>query len=337
MRIAVDAMGGDRGPEIVAKGAIEAARTDPSGLSVVLVGDRDHLEPVVKKHGLPNIEVAHATEVIDPSEPPAAAIRKKKDSSIAVAYRLLKQGKVDALVSAGNTGAVVAGALVTIGRLHGVSRPAITTFYPAAGRWAVILDVGANSECTPKNLLQFGLMGSAFAESLLDIEKPRIGLLNIGEESSKGTETIQGAYKLLGDSTVNFVGNVEGRDVMRGEVDVCVCDGFVGNVVLKFSESILSYTRDLFRREIKKSFRARMGAVLMKSVFDAFRNRLDYAEYGGAPLLGVNGVVIICHGKSSIRAIKNAILMAQRCIKNDINGHIEERFKKSVSDLARVT
>lgn len=336
MRIAVDAMGGDLGPEIVAKGAIEAARTNPSDLTVVLIGDRGRLETIVSRHSLSNVEIEHASEVIDPSEPPATAIRKKKDSSIAVAYRLIKEGKADALVSPGNTGAVVAGALVTIGRLHGVSRPAITTFYPAAKRWAVMLDVGANSECTPKNLLQFAIMGSVFAEQL-DIDNPRVGLLNIGEESSKGNQEVREAWKLLDMGGVNFVGNVEGRDVLRGDVDVCVCDGFVGNIVLKFSESILSYTRDLFRREIKKSFRTRIGALLMKPVFNAFRNRLDYAEYGGAPLLGVNGVVIICHGKSSMRAIRNAILVARRSVKNDINGKIEARFKRLVNDLANVT
>jgi glycerol-3-phosphate acyltransferase PlsX len=337
VRIAVDAMGGDLGPEIVAKGAISAARLYPSDLIVVLVGDRSRLDPVVRKEGLPNVEVAHATEIVGMSEPPASAIRKKKDSSIAVAYRLLKEGGADGLVSPGNTGAVVAGALVTIGRLHGVSRPAITTFYPAAKRWAVVLDVGANSVCTPKNLWQFGVMGSVFAEYQLDIEKPRVGLLNIGEEKSKGTEVIQEAYTLLESGGLNFVGNVEGRDIMKGAVDVCVCDGFVGNVVLKFTESILSYTRDLFRKEIKKTLRSRIGAVLMKSVFHAFRTRLDYAEYGGAPLLGVNGVVIICHGKSSMRAIKNAILLARRSVESDVNGHIEERFKGLVSNLAKVT
>lgn len=331
-------MGGDRGPDIVARGAIEAARANPDDLEVVLIGDRAQLDAVIGKYGVPNVQAAYSTEIIEMSEPPAAAIRKKKDSSIAVAYRLLKEKKVDALVSAGNTGAVVAGALVTIGRLHGVSRPAITTFYPAAKRWAVMLDVGANSQCTPKNILQFAIMGSVFAQYQLDIENPRVGLLNIGEESSKGTETVQGAHKLLrAGGGVNFVGNVEGRDVLRGDVDVCVCDGFVGNIVLKFSESILSYMRDLFRMEIKKSFRARLGAFLMRNVFASFKGRLDYAEYGGAPLLGVNGVVIICHGKSSMRAIKNAVLLARRSVKNDINGHIEEHFKGIVSKLAKVT
>jgi glycerol-3-phosphate acyltransferase PlsX len=328
-------MGGDRGPEIVAKGSIEAARTDPE-LTVVLVGDSSRLQPVVKRSGLSNLEVVHASEVVGMSEAPAAAVRKKKDSSIAVAYRLLKERAVDALVSPGNTGAVVAGALVTIGRLHGVSRPAITTFYPAAKRWAVMLDIGANSECTPKNLLQFAVMGSVFAEYQLDIEGPRVGLLNIGEESTKGTKMVRDAHRLLTDGAVNFVGNVEGRDVLQGNVDVCVCDGFVGNVVLKFSESILSYTREHFRKEIKKTFRARLGAFLMKSVFVSFRNRLDYAEYGGAPLLGVDGVVIICHGKSSMRAIKNAILVAQRSVKTQVNEHIEERFKELADAFAKV-
>jgi glycerol-3-phosphate acyltransferase PlsX len=305
----------------------------------VLVGARDQIEPALKKSGGNHrqIDIAHASEVVGMSEAPASAIRKKKDSSIAVAMRLLKEGKADALVSAGNTGAVVAGSLVSIGRLHGVSRPAIATFYPTSSRAAIFLDIGANSVCTPKNLVQFGVMGSVFAEYHLGIKDPRVGLLNIGEERSKGTDMIRAAYDLLKRVDLNFVGNVEGRDVMAGKADVVVCDGFVGNVVLKFSESILSFTSQMLRQEIKKSVRAKLGALLLKDVFSTFRLRLDYAEYGGAPLLGVNGVVIICHGKSSPRAIRNAILMAQRFVSYGINEHIEERFRGSVSSLAKVT
>jgi glycerol-3-phosphate acyltransferase PlsX len=336
--VVVDAMGGDRGPEVVARAGVEAARTDPD-LNVILVGDESRLRDVIRTLGSPqdNVEIVHADDVVGMSESPASAIRKKQNSSIAVAIRLLKDGKAQALVSAGNTGAVVAGSLVTLGRLHGVSRPAITTFYPTQSRSAVILDIGANSECTPKNLFQFAVMGSVFAEYLLDIESPRVGLLNIGEESSKGTDMIKEAYGMFESDLINFVGNVEGRDIFAGEADVVVCDGFVGNVVLKFSESIFSFTSRMIRVEIGKSTMAKIGAFLMKRVFKSYRSRLDYAEYGGAPLLGVRGVVIICHGKSSVRAIRNAISMARRFVDNDINEHIEERFKGSVSSVAKVS
>ena len=339
MRIAVDAMGGDRGPDLIARAAVGAIEARPSDLEIILVGDRGQIEPTLRKSARnnPRIQIAHASEIVGMSEAPANAIRKKKDSSIAVALRLIKAGEADALVSAGNTGAVVAGSLVSIGRLHGVSRPAIATFYPTSKRPVVFLDIGANSVCTPKNLVQFGIMGSVFAEYHLGTKEPRVGLLNIGEEKTKGTDMIRSAYDLLKDVQLNFVGNVEGRDIMAGQVDVVVCDGFVGNVVLKFSESILAFTSQMLRQEIKKSFRAKLGALLLKPVFSTFRQRLDYAEYGGAPLLGVNGVVIICHGKSSPRAIRNAILMAQRFVSYGINDHIEERFKGSVSNLAKVT
>jgi len=332
-------MGGDRGPDLIARAAVGTLEAQPSDLDIVLVGARDQIEPVLRKSGAnhPKIQIAHASEIVGMSEAPASAIRKKKDSSIAVAMRLLKAGEVDAFVSAGNTGAVVAGSLVSIGRLHGVSRPAIATFYPTSKRATIFLDIGANSVCTPKNLVQFGVMGSVFAEYHLGIKDPRVGLLNIGEERSKGTDMIRAAYDLLRGVDLNFIGNVEGRDVMAGKVDVVVCDGFVGNVVLKFSESILAFTSQMLRQEIKKSLRAKLGALLLKPVFSTFRQRLDYAEYGGAPLLGVNGVVIICHGKSSPRAVRNAILMAQRFVSYGINEHIEERFKGSVSGLAKVT
>lgn len=331
-------MGGDRGPDVIAKAASDVARSD-SDLNIILVGDESRVQRVLKRTGsdVANLEVVHASETVDMDEPPATAIRKKKDSSIAVAMRLLKEKRADALVSAGNTGAVVAGSLVTLGRLHGVSRPAIATFYPTSKGWVVMLDVGANSECVPKNLLQFGIMGSVFAEYQLDIHSPKVGLLNIGEESSKGNDLVREAHQLLSTAPINFIGNVEGRDVFARQADVVVCDGFVGNVVLKFSESILSFIGDFVRHEIKKRTLAKIGAALMKGVFSSFRSRLDYAEVGGAPLLGVNGVVIISHGKSSVRAIRNAISMAQRFVKCEINGHIEERFDRKVSNIAKVS
>lgn len=339
MRIAVDAMGGDSGPEIVAAAAIEAARSDPSNLVVVLVGDRERISPFLG-HGpsIPsNIEVVHASEAVGMSEAPASAVRRKKDSSIGVALRMLKGREVDGVVSAGNTGAVVAGSLVTLGRLHGVSRPAIAMFYPAMRGWVVVLDIGANSTCTPKNFLQFGIMGSVFAEYHLRVKTPRIGLLNIGEERSKGTDIVKEAYELLESSRLNFVGNVEGRDVFADVVDVVVCDGFVGNILLKFGESIVSFTTNVLREEIKKSPLATLGALMMKGVFRSFRSRLDYAEYGGAPLLGVNGVVIISHGRSSVQAMRNAINMARRFVTYDVNRHIEESFRETAGQVARVS
>ncbi len=332
-------MGGDSGPEVVAAGAVEAARSDPANLKIVLVGDRRTIESVLNRERArpSNIEIVHASEAVDMSEAPAGAIRKKKDSSIAVALRMVKERQVDGMVSAGNTGAVVAGALVTVGRLHGVSRPAIAMFYPTVKGWVVVLDIGANSSCTPKNLLQFGVMGSVFAEYHLGVSAPRVGLLNIGEERSKGTDIVKEAYTLLESGQVNFIGNVEGRDVFGGVVDVVVCDGFVGNILLKFGESIVSFTTNVLREEIRKSFLAKFGAMLMKGVFSSFRSRLDYAEYGGAPLLGVNGVVIISHGKSTVHAIRNAIKMARRFVAFDVNKHIEDRFTETAGRVVKLS
>jgi glycerol-3-phosphate acyltransferase PlsX len=322
-------MGGDKGPEVVVAGAAEAAREYPGRFEILLVGDRERIEPslgLFDSTGAP-VEIVHATEVIGMSESPVSAIRKKKDSSIRVATRLVKDGRAGAVVSAGNTGAAVASALVTLGRLHGISRPAISTLWPNKGNGAVVLDVGANYECTPKNLLQFALMGEAYARYMLDVDEPRVGLLNIGEERSKGNELVRDSYVLLERADVNFVGNVEGRDVFEGAADVVVCDGFVGNIILKFSESIYSFLSHMVRSEIDKGFIAKAGALLMKGAFGNVRSQLDYAEYGGAPLLGINGVTIISHGKSSSRAIKNAVLAAGKSIETEINRHIEERLK----------
>jgi glycerol-3-phosphate acyltransferase PlsX len=339
LKIVVDAMGGDKGPEVVAKAAFEAIKSDSSSTGIILVGDKRVVEDALdsQRANHVGIEVVHASETIAMSEAPASAVRRKKNSSIAVAMRLIKEGKADAMVSAGNTGAVVASSLVTLGRLHGISRPAIMTFVPTARGGAVVLDVGANSECTPKNLLQFAMMGSVFVKYQLQTDKPRIGLLNIGEESSKGNEMVREAHKLLEASDVHFVGNVEGRDVFSGAADVVVCDGFVGNIVLKFSESILAFVSHLMRQEIKKSMMAKMGAMMLKGVFSSFRAQLDYAEYGGAPLLGINGIVIISHGKSSVRAMKNAIILARRFAEYDINGHIENLCKGMVNKPANVS
>ena len=338
MRIAVDAMGGDEGPPVVVQGALAAVRENPESLVVVLVGREDEIRPHLRGYEGNHIEVVHADEVIEMSEPPATAFRKKKKSSIAVAVNLAKEGRADGVVSAGNTGAVVATALVTLGRLHGVSRPAIAALYPTKKGGTVILDVGANHECTPKNLVQFAVMGRVFAHYHLGIEEPRVGLLNIGEERSKGNDLVRDTYGLLEAAhDISFVGNVEGRDIFDGAAEVVVCDGFVGNIMLKFSESIYSFLAHMVREQIRKGTLAKTGALLMRGAFRSVQAQLDYAEYGGAPLLGVNGVAIISHGKSSPLAIKNAILAAAKSVRTEINMHIENRFRETDGNVATAT
>lgn len=337
MRIAVDAMGGDTGPRVVVPGAIDAAKARPGELKLLLVGREEEIRPLLGDVDPQWVEIIHASENIEMNEAPAQAIRNKKDSSIAVALRLIREGRADAVVSAGNTGAMVAGSLLTIGRLHGISRPAISTLWPNKQHGAVVLDVGANHECTPKNLVQFAIMGSVFSRYHAGVAKPRVGLLNIGEEKSKGNDLVRESHALLEkDPRIHFVGNVEGRDVFDGAADVVVCDGFVGNVILKFSESIYSFLAHLVKDEIRRGTMAKAGALLMKPAFGSVRARLDYAEYGGAPLLGVKGVVIISHGKSSRRAIRNAILVAAKSVNANVNRHIEEQFSPGTPHVVEV-
>ena len=331
MKIALDAMGGDEAPIGIVDGAFEAAREASGRVEVVLVGKRDVIEGYIDARRLdaPNIEIVDAPEVVEMSESPATAIRRKRASSIGIAMNLHREGKVAAVVSAGNTGAVVASSLLTIGRLPGIERPAIAIYMPTKNGGTVLLDGGANSDCDSHNLLQFGFMGSVYAEAFPGKGKPRVALLSIGEERSKGNELTRGAYGLLEKSGLNFVGNVEGRDVFAGKADVVVTDGFVGNVVLKFTETIVSYINSLIKEEIGRHAFAKIGAAFMKPVFRGVKRTLDYAEYGGAPLLGVNGVVIISHGKSSSRAIKNAILAAERFVAGGVNEKIRRKTEGS--------
>ncbi len=331
MKIALDAMGGDDAPAGIVDGAFEAARA-ASGLEVVLVGKRDVLDSYIAgaRFSAPNVEIADADEVIGMSESPSTAIRRKRGASIPVAMNLHRSGAVQAVVSAGNTGAVVASSLLQLGRLPRIERPAIAIYVPTRQNGGtVLLDGGANADCDPHNLLQFAFMGSVYAETQLGKRAPRIGLLSIGEERSKGNELARSSYELLERSGLNFVGNVEGRDVFAGNVDVVVTDGFVGNVVLKFTESIIYYITTLIGDEVRRRPLAGIGAALMRPVFRAVKRTLDYAEYGGAPLLGVNGAVIICHGKSSSRAIKNAILAAQRFVAGGINDRIRQKAEET--------
>jgi len=331
MRIALDAMGGDKAPVRIVDGAVEAVRETKGRVEVVLVGAREAIERyIAEQHWSTEfLDIVDAPEVIGMSESPATAIRRKRNSSISVAMKLQKEGGASAVVSAGNTGAVVASSLLSLGRLPGIDRPAIAIFMPTRNGGTVLLDGGANSDCNPHNLLQFAFMGSVYAETILGRVTPRIGLLSIGEESSKGNELTRQAHELLLQSDLNFVGNVEGRDIFVGSVDVVVTDGFVGNILLKFTESIIYYINSLIKEEVVKSPMAKIGATMMKPVFRSLKRTLDYAEYGGAPLLGINGVTIICHGGSSSLAIKNAILAAERFVTGGINSIIRTKAEES--------
>ncbi len=329
MHIALDAMGGDFGPEELITGAILAIKQ--AGIKITLVGDAGLLQSYVNKNSegagcAPLLEIVHASEVVHMDEYPVDAIRRKKDSSIMVAFELVKQGQADGVVSAGNSGATLAAALRKLGRVKNVSRPGIASMFPTLKKPVTIMDIGANVDCRPLHLLQFGVMASAFSE-LYKIKKPRVGILSIGEETGKGNNLVRETYELLEKSSLNFIGNVEGRDVYKGDVDVIVCDGFVGNNILKVSEGLADAILQMLRSEISKSLLAKIGYFLAKPAFRRFKKRVDYTEYGGAPLLGINGTGIVCHGKSNAQAIKNAILEAVRMVENNIKDKI-------IADLA---
>lgn len=322
MKIAVDAMGGDYAPLEVVRGAVAAARTD--GAEVILVGDPTEIDRVGREAGLPcpGVEVVPASQKVEMGEHPAAALRQKKDSSLAVAAHLVREGRAGALVSAGNTGAAMAFSLFTWGRLAGIERPAIAAPFPTVEGFAVLIDAGANAEVKPRYLLQFAQMGSVYAESVYGRVRPRVGLLNVGTEKEKGTPALQEAYKLLAESDLNFVGNVEGRDVPLGIADVIVCDGFTGNILLKFAEGLAGGLMHLLKKELLGSPRTKLGAYLARPAFTALRRRMDYTEYGGAPLLGLKGLTIISHGSSNAAAIRNAIRVARESLERDVCGKI---------------
>ncbi len=324
-------MAGDHGHEELIAGALLAV--EQTGLGVSLVGDEtllrtslENLAPDKKSAGL--LSIVHSSQVIAMNEHPVDAVRKKKDASIMVAFDLVRSGAADAAVSAGNSGATMAAAMRKLGRLGSISRPGIASMFPTLKKPVVLMDIGANVDCRPQHLLQFAIMASAFSK-IIDIPNPRVGLLTIGEETGKGNSLIKETYPLLAQSSLNFIGNVEGRDVFQGNVDVIVCDGFVGNICLKVSEGLAEAAMLMLRDEILKSLPAKIGYFFARHAFKSFRKRVDYAEYGGAPLLGVNGVGIICHGKSSSQAIKNAILEAAKMVKRNVNRDILESLAAS--------
>jgi glycerol-3-phosphate acyltransferase PlsX len=315
-------MGGDNAPAVEVEGAVQAAAESDGGIEIVLVGRSDGIRSELSRHArtdLP-ISVAHADQVITMEESPANAVRRKRDASIVVATALHKSGEVDGVVSAGNTGAVVASTLLGLGMLPSVRRPAIASLFPTVGEPAVVLDVGASIDSKPSDLLEFAMMGDVFAHYVLGREEPRVALMNIGEESSKGSELVQQAHGLLSECGLNFIGNVEGRSFFRGKADVVVCDGFVGNVMLKLTEGVLDILTNALSGDGQREALASLA------------RELDYAEYGGAPLLGVNGVVIIAHGSSSSKAIKNAIKVAARFVDTDLGGKIVAKLKGVVAE-----
>lgn len=315
-------MGGDHGVSVVLEGAVRTARR--SGVSLILVGRKEVVEEELSKlntDGL-DISVHDARDVAAMDDKPSDVLRRKKDSSIQVAFRLVKEGKADGVVSAGNSGASLACGMFILGRIKGIERPALATVLPTEKKPLVLIDVGANVDCKARHLIQFGIMADVLAKDVLEIERPKVGILSIGEEEGKGNALVLDAYEMFAKSSLNFVGNVEGRDLFLGNMDVVVCDGFVGNVVLKLSEGLAFSLGRILKTELKKTILSSIGTLLSMRAFRRFTRRVDYAEYGGAPLLGLNGIAIVCHGSSNSKAISSAVDMAATFIRNRSNDHL---------------
>ena len=339
LTIAVDAMGGDHAPKSEVEGAIHAA--SEYSVRVILVGPEDLVRQELERHpqasGLP-IEIRHASEFITMEDSAAKAVRSKKDSSIKVASRLMRDGQARGVVSAGNTGAAMVTAKISQGMIRGVDRPALASAFPTVkGTPVVVLDVGANVDSTPEMLAQFAVMGEVYSRIIFHNRVPRVGLLSIGEEEHKGNDLTRAALPLLKALPINFIGNVEGRHVFSGEADVIVCDGFIGNVTLKVSEGIVELIIAMLRESLEATVRRKLGAVLSRDAFRELKKRVDYSEYGGAPLLGVKGVNIICHGRSNANAIKNAIRVAAEFAQGRVNEKIEAELERSAASKMAAT
>ena len=329
MKIAVDAMGGDNAPSVIVDGAVKAA--SDLGCRILLVGPKEVVEAELGRHDTSrlNIDIVHASQIVGMDESPAVAFRKKKDSSITVGVKLVKNGEADAFVSAGNTGAVMAAGSLLLRTIPGIGRAAIAATLPTAKGYSMLIDAGANVDCKPRTLFEFGIMGSAYAAHMLDKKEPIVGVLSIGEEESKGNDIVREAASLLQKSGLNFIGNIEAKEVYRGTVDVIVCDGFVGNVSLKVSESVAEMIGNALKSIFSRNLRTRLGYMLIRPYLDEFKKRIDYHEVGGAPLLGLNGTVIISHGSSKARTIANAIKQAERFARMDVNGKIRGVLENS--------
>jgi len=320
IKIAVDAMGGDHAPLEIIKGSLLAITEYK--VHIVLVGVEETIKPILaeltggKKNN--KISIVHAPEIVGMSESPAAAFKKKKESSIAIGLNLLKQGEVNAFVSAGNTGAVMAASTLTLGRIPGIERPALSVILPSDNHRVLLMDIGSNVDCKPEQLVQFAIMGDCYARLVMGVKTPRIGLLSIGEEEEKGNQLVQATFPLLKEEKINFIGNVESREIFVDRADVVVCDGFMGNSLIKFAEGLVTYFLTYFKKACRKSPLAILGALLLRPALRRFKKDTDYEEFGGTPLLGINGVSVISHGKSEAKAIKNAIRNAVEAVQSNM-------------------
>ncbi|AIS52563.1 phosphate acyltransferase PlsX [Thermoanaerobacter kivui] len=331
MKLAIDAMGGDHAPEEIIKGSLEALHHFDD-VEIVLIGNKEALEKLQGKNE--RLRLVYTTEVITNNESPVNAIRKKKDSSMVVGLELLKNDKVDAFLSAGNTGALMAGSLLILGRLKGIDRPALAPILPTREGAVVLLDAGSNTNCDAYNLMQFAVMGHVYAQKMFGIERPRVGLFNIGTEEGKGNDVIKRAFEGLKKTKLNFIGNVEGRDIPYGVCEVVVCDGFVGNAILKSMEGIASVIAHLLKEEFKRNIFTKLGALLVMGGLKRITKKMDYTEYGGAPLLGIKKPVIKAHGNSKAKAIFNAIKQAKTFVDNDVLNHIKEEIESMGDELS---
>ena len=322
-------MGGDNAPSVIVDGAVKAA--GDLGCRILLVGPKEVVKAELSRHDTSqlNIDIVHASQIVGMDEAPSVAFRKKKDSSITVGMKLVKNGEADAFVSAGNTGAVMAAGSLLLRTIPGISRAAIAATLPTAKGYSMLIDAGANVDCKPRTLFEFGIMGSAYAAHMLDKKEPIVGVLSIGEEESKGNDIVREAVSLLQKSGLNFIGNIEAKEVYRGTVDVIVCDGFVGNVSLKVSESVAEMIGNALKSIFSRNLRTKIGYMLIRPYLDEFKKRIDYHEVGGAPLLGLNGTVIIAHGSSKARTIANAIAQAERFTRMNVIAKIRSVLENS--------
>lgn len=328
MQILIDAMGGDKAPDEIVKGCIDAIK-ESDEFDLVLIGDSEKIKSILdeNKCNSSRIRILHSDEVITNEDIPTKAIKTKKDSSMMIGLKMLKEKEGDVFISAGNTGALLTGALLVLGRMTGVDRPALAPVLPTKNGRTMLLDAGLNVVCKPINYLQFGIIGSIYMKEIFHIENPKVGLINVGAEETKGNETIKQAYAKLANSGINFVGNVEGRQIPMGDVDVAVCDGFIGNVLLKFIEGIGLFIYDGLKNVFYKNIISKFSALVVSKELKAFKKTLDYEEYGGTPILGVNGIVFKCHGSSNAKSVKNAIIKAVQFTRSSVMEQIAREFK----------
>tara|TARA_B100001250_G_scaffold414097_1_gene450659 strand:- start:2342 stop:3334 length:993 start_codon:yes stop_codon:yes gene_type:complete len=325
MKFALDAMGGDFAPKSVVLGGLSAIEKASSPIKIIFLGDKDLIGSELKKFNTENIEIIHTDQAINIKDKSSTVIKKKPNSSLVRGIQLLKENKVDAFVSAGHTGAIMSASLLLLGRIKGIKRPALAAYLPIGKRGKVLCDVGANPDAKPEHLLQSSIMASNYYSYVEGFPNPKIGLINIGSEPNKGSELYQETYKLL-TKTPEFIGNIEGRNILTSEADVLICDGFVGNTLLKFAESWIGTFTDEIKSRMDEKISFQLGSKLMKPIFKDLQKKYDYEEHGGTPLLGVNGISIVCHGSSGPKSIMNSIFLAQRCIENDLLKSTQENI-----------